>query len=253
MKIGVIYTIEDPKSGEIRYIGRTFIKPGYRLDNHCSEKDGTKRSNWIQSIIKKGARPVIKVLEECDETNYIEREIYWISQFKTWGFNLVNSTIGGDGIIGVPITEKQRKERSERGKLYVGKNNPFYGKTHSKETKEKISEAGKGRKMPQSHIDSCKKRMVDKNHAFYSEETKRKRRENQVKKVVQLSLTGEYIATYETIRMAMSNLCISQKTGHITTVCKGRRLNCAGYNWMYESEYMDAYKRRERIEQLNKH
>jgi hypothetical protein len=42
--------------------------------------------------------------------------------------------------------------KSEQGKLYIGEKNPFYGKTHSDETKAIISSHHKGKKLSADHI-----------------------------------------------------------------------------------------------------
>ena len=43
---------------------------------------------------------------------------------------------------GIPVSEETRRKLSEAGK---GEKNPFYGKSHSEESKEKMSKSSKGR------------------------------------------------------------------------------------------------------------
>jgi len=68
---------------------------------------------------------------------------------------------------GVKRSEEAKKKQSESmiGK-YAGENNPFYGKTHSKETIEKIIEANRNRVVPQEQKEkisiAAKKRWEDK-------------------------------------------------------------------------------------------
>ena len=40
--------------------------------------------------------------------------------------------------------ESKKKNREAHKGRYLGKDNPFYGKTHSEETRKKISEGNKG-------------------------------------------------------------------------------------------------------------
>lgn len=55
-----------------------------------------------------------------------------------------------------------------------GKNNPFYGKSHSEETRKKMSENGKGKKMP-PRTDEYKKMLSERmKNRIVSEETKQK-------------------------------------------------------------------------------
>jgi hypothetical protein len=62
-------------------------------------------------------------------------EPYFIQFFDSYK-NGYNATLGGNGGPGVIYTEEQ-KERKR------GKNNSFYGKTHTKETKERIGAKSK--------------------------------------------------------------------------------------------------------------
>ena len=63
------------------------------------------------------------ILEECDFSNWQERERFWIKELKTFGEGY-NLTIGGDGSLGLVLSE---------------------------ETKSKISMANKGREISEEH------------------------------------------------------------------------------------------------------
>ena len=47
--------------------------------------------------IKKGLKPIIKVIDVVPINDWVFWETYWIAQFKSWGFKLINYTNGGDG------------------------------------------------------------------------------------------------------------------------------------------------------------
>src|ERR1700752_5538931 len=99
MKTIKIYTLQDPITLEYKYIGKTINKLEYRLSAHISEtKKGRScyRHCWIKSLLNKGLHPLIELLDETEDVNWNWLEIYWISQFKTWGFNLVNLSDGGE-------------------------------------------------------------------------------------------------------------------------------------------------------------
>lgn len=87
---------------------------------------------WIQSLKKQGLKPVLEVIDEVQEDWEI-MEQYWISQFKTWGFDLLNLTEGGDGHHGLKQSS-QHKERRRQSML--GKNK---GKKLSEEHKQAIA------------------------------------------------------------------------------------------------------------------
>lgn len=95
-----IYTLSHPISNEIRYIGKTKYSLEERLSKHLASNGKNHRTNWIRSVLNLGLKPKIELLDECIEENWQNCEKYWISQFKEWGFDLVNSTEGGEsGVI----------------------------------------------------------------------------------------------------------------------------------------------------------
>src|ERR1035437_892523 len=76
------------------------------------------------------------------EEDALAQEILFISQFNTQnraiGYNL---TEGGDGSSGYKHSEEAKIKMSEaKNGVYIGKNNPFYGKSHSAETCEFLSQ-----------------------------------------------------------------------------------------------------------------
>lgn len=155
---GIIYRYTSP-SGK-SYIGQT-ITPNRRKTKHkCLSKRGiiTKFYNAVRKYGFENFKYEVLVticLEDKFELrqilNWLER--YFIWKYKSFGENGYNMTEGGDGFIGYPawnkglnITEetRQRISSSMKGK-YLGEQNPFYGKHHSEQTKQKMSEARKGR------------------------------------------------------------------------------------------------------------
>lgn len=79
-----IYKLIDPISNEIRYIGKTGNLKN-RFAHHISHSKKLKShiSNWITSLVKQNKLPIIEVIETCNEDNWEEREIYWISFYKS--------------------------------------------------------------------------------------------------------------------------------------------------------------------------
>jgi hypothetical protein len=102
----LIYTLSDPDTKEIRYIGKTIKPLKHRLASHIytSKKKNNHRCSWIKSITNKGKKPIINIIDFCEWDKSQKLEEYWISQFKTWGFNLVNSTDGGEGNLGLKLS-----------------------------------------------------------------------------------------------------------------------------------------------------
>lgn len=163
-----IYTLSDPRTAEIRYVGKTVETLGKRLSKHCSclvnQKEQNHRVFWIRSLLQKGLKPVITLIEEVSSDIWEEREKYWIKYYKDLGLNLVNSTEGGDTCnpeISRKVLKKLWKDpafrRSHTGKYHHtqreewkdrmrGDNNWVRNLTKKQkdEWKEKISKAEKG-------------------------------------------------------------------------------------------------------------
>ncbi len=100
MRIVKIYTLAHPVTKEIRYIGKTRYSLSDRLCKHMITYERNHRANWIRMLKKEGLKPIIELLQEVPEDQWIECEKYWIAQFKAWGFRLLNLTEGGEsGII----------------------------------------------------------------------------------------------------------------------------------------------------------
>lgn len=92
-----IYTLDCPDTNEIRYVGKT-ANPKKRYYEHCYEKTKTYKNNWLKSLLKNNKKPLLSIIDEYDsEEECYKAEIYWIAQFKQWGFKLTNITDGGEG------------------------------------------------------------------------------------------------------------------------------------------------------------
>jgi len=136
-----------------------------------------------------------------------ERILFWLN----CGLKLTNKTKGGEGISGYVYTPEQKAKKSFISKavgnkppILRGELNGFFGKTHTKETLEKLSIAAKNRKFSEETrkklSESAKfrgvkpPRMVGKDHPNYgrkmSDEQKAKmsrtKRENNLKRKAEL-------------------------------------------------------------------
>jgi group I intron endonuclease len=79
------------------------------------------------------------------EQDALNSEKSYIAQFRADGYILYNLTDGGEGTSGIRVSNETKQKRSlaMKGKL-IGHKNPRYGKTHSDESKHKMSLAHKG-------------------------------------------------------------------------------------------------------------
>lgn len=163
IKIVRIYVLKDPRTGEVRYVGKTIKKLIHRLSDHCSAtKETNRKCNWIRSLLKIGLKPIIEEIEICFMSNWAKREAYWIQYYKGIGCQLTNSTNGGEGTFGWRHSEEsklkmrgKRKPLSKQTRLnmslaHIGRGRKK-GFRHSEESKIKMSIARKGKKQTKEH------------------------------------------------------------------------------------------------------
>ena len=142
-----IYGLIDPFSHKIRYIGKS-IRPKERLSNQCNEHSKTYRSNWIQSLLNKGKKPIQVILETLnDDEDWQKSERKWIYVARKYGWDLVNCTDGGDGVLNLSGESKERMLKT------------WKGRKHKPETLIKLSKASKGRVKPQSSKETLSLKM----------------------------------------------------------------------------------------------
>ena len=100
----LIYALIDPRTNEIRYIGKTIFASSRRLKQHTSASNRNKnnhRSHWLNSMHNDSVIPEIVELcypETMNELN--ETEKFLIAFGREIGLPLTNTTIGGDGAAG---------------------------------------------------------------------------------------------------------------------------------------------------------
>lgn len=98
MQIIYIYALKDPRYDRVRYIGKT-NNLDRRYIQHVYNQDAGNihKRRWVDGLKSEGLKPVIEVIEECTENNWIEREIYWIAKFRKEFDDLINMANGGNG------------------------------------------------------------------------------------------------------------------------------------------------------------
>lgn len=144
-----IYTLSDPRTHEVRYVGVTF-RLRQRFTEHVSraQEQTTYKANWIKQLLREELRPILTVVDQ-GTGNWVMAEQNWINYYRNLGARLTNLTDGGEGTPGyVPSEELRGKWRKQRrGKTYKGiRPGGMTGKTHSASARAKIAEAGRNRK-----------------------------------------------------------------------------------------------------------
>lgn len=99
MKEVYIYVLKCPE-GNIRYVGKT-INLKKRLYSHILEAKSFKKRrhvlHWIYSLLINNLKPIIEIVEVCNESNWEEKEKYWINYYRNTIPNLCNNAEGGLG------------------------------------------------------------------------------------------------------------------------------------------------------------
>jgi hypothetical protein len=119
--MGIIYGLLDPRTKELRYVGKTEGTLKKRLREHLSRaRHGSRRGHvyaWLRAI---DLNPLTEILEEnLSGGDLDDAEKFWISSALSSGAKLVNHTFGGEGCKGYKHTEETRKKMSgsKAGKL----------------------------------------------------------------------------------------------------------------------------------------
>lgn len=161
-----IYCFENLKDGK-KYIGKSIDLRKRILDHINSLRRNSDDCSYLQNAWNKHGEENFKiyVIEICPIEEISEKEIFYIQEIGSKNPTGYNLTDGGEGTSGYVWSEEKRNSiKNER--------NHFYGKKHSKETKEKMSESQKGSKnhnYRKIFSDETRYRM-SKNHADFSGE-----------------------------------------------------------------------------------
>lgn len=140
-----IYGLFDPRTGELRYVGKTVSSLKKRLREHLSyqkTKGHTHRENWIKSLLSLNLRPDIQLIQAFNtEADMDAAEVYWIKFFRDEGCDLVNKTDGGEGSTGYRHSAEIRAKMSA---LKKGKTTKRKGTSQPIEVKLKVSRTKSG-------------------------------------------------------------------------------------------------------------
>ena len=214
---GGIYQLKNTVNGKI-YIGQAQNILN-RFNDHRRNRNGhlMYRDCHLYRAIKKYGwdKFEISVLERIDDFNLLnEREIFWIEELNPE----YNMRDGGDCARGWKHTEEAKRKMSEtKSKTYLGENNPFYGKKHSAETREKIRKSKLGKSLSKEHREKISK--SNKSHL-------------RVKPVLQYTTDGVFIERHNSVIEAAKKTGSSQSG--ISCNLTNKSKTCNGYVFRYE-------------------
>lgn len=207
-KVVYIYSLKDPRDYQIKYIGKTSdIDRRRKEHNQIHRNKKSKKNSWIIHLIENGFQPIMEILEECEDLNWVERERYWIQYYKELGFDLKNMTLGGESNDGYVFTKKDRLKQSKSQKLRH-KVTPF-----SKETRKKLSEKAK---KTLNGLDNLKLGS----------------KKSQIP-IIQKTKCGSFVKEWESLQQASDELGIERS--NISHCLRGRIKTSGGFKWEYKT------------------
>ncbi len=194
-KYTYIYALIDPRYNTVRYIGKA-NNPKDRYTNHYnSARDkNTHKRNWINNVRLDGARPELLIIDKVNIDEWQFWESFYIALYKSYGFILLNYTIGGDGTT-----------FGNKGSFKIGNIPHNKGVPCSEETKRKIRDRLTGVPNIISH-----------------------------KKIIQYDLKYNIIDRYESITAAVKKSNGFFSRSKISSCCLFKRNHHQNYIWRYD-------------------
>lgn len=203
-----IYQIKNKINGKI-YVGKTLDLPEYRWKEHIHDysREGYRDRPLYRAFTKYGIENFeFSVIEQCSDLEVNDREIYWIEYYGSFK-NGYNATLGGDG------------------KHYCDYDLIFALYKEGKNVKE-IAE------LTHYDVNTCKRALDNRGITHQDRVSRGRKKINKV--VLQLDKdTNEIISIYPSIQKAYDALG-KQHSGHIASVCNGKRKTAYGYKWKYQ-------------------
>lgn len=84
-----IYSLTDPFTNEVRYIGQT-ANLEIRFYSHCNDDYSTEKRDWINSLTAKNKLPIMDIIEKCPTLFVSAREAFHIVNHIKKGSKLFN-------------------------------------------------------------------------------------------------------------------------------------------------------------------
>jgi len=141
-----VYKITNTVNNKI-YIGKCYsLNTRWNAHKTCSKKlHDKKRSQYLHNSIAKYGQDKFTIEEIAmfeNEKDCLDSEMFYIAYYNSMDRNIgYNLTHGGDGVSGYIYSDEQKRKMSEHRKgKYLGRDNSFFGKKHTDETKKIMSD-----------------------------------------------------------------------------------------------------------------
>jgi hypothetical protein len=183
-------------------------------ENYYRSNSKSDRNVYWKRIVAKTDYDIDVILDDLTWEEACEKEKEFIKLYGRFQFGglLCNMTDGGEGGLGVVISNETREKKRVISK----------GIIITAETREKMAAKLRGRPLP-----LWQKKLL-------SEAAKNRKRKTDWcnKPIEQYDLNGNFIKEYESIIMAANELGASHS--NICAVLKGRRNKCKGFKFKYK-------------------
>lgn len=253
-----IYALKCPLDNKVKYIGKANDTIG-RYRKHISlgftgKGDNHLKNEWIFSLLENGLKPILEILEEVNINEWKTKEKFYIKQYKEMGYELYNVCGGGNGasfgnsgsfkgnppvkVVCLSLTGEYlntfnsiKEATSFCGKkifnVLVGKRKSsggylwLYEKKYSSMTSGDIEE----------FVLNCNTKNIN-NNGLVTRFKKGIINVEKKKEVHQYTLDGEYIKTWECVRLAAKELNCSKSS--IYMCANGKSKMSHGFKWAYK-------------------
>lgn len=214
-----VYKITNNINGKI-YIGKTSQTVERRFAEHCHDRTRYPKRPLYAAMNKYGVECFsVEVVEFCPNDEITsDREVYWINYYQSYSKGY-NATFGGDGKRVYDYNLIYQEWLKSRNCAETAKVLGVDPETVANAVRE------------HGEQPYCKKGFI-----------------NQQQGVDRLTLDGQYIDSFSSIREALRLILpqlnknldnISGYASHIGQVCKGTRKTCLGYKWRYSETQND--------------
>lgn len=228
----IVYLARNRTNGKA-YVGKTKRSLEQRTKEHLQAARSGSDMLFSRALRKHGPASfewmVLVELEQGEATeaqadaclNMYERRM--IALYEAHGPKGYNLTDGGDGVSGWSPTAEHRQKIRE---AHLGEKNHNFGKDWgrkgpwSEETKQKMSEAATGR----THSSETKAKITEA----------LRQRVRKTRSVIQYGMDGSQIAVHASAKIAAEMVnCHKDRIGDC---CRGSRESHAGFGWRYAEE-----------------
>ena len=236
MPVGYIYRIDNLENGKF-YIGQTIQTLQRRWNDHVSDTNNLSDDMVIHLAMRKYGvnmftmEPIHTV--ECEtkielKKQLNELEIQVIEQLRP-EYNIAKGGLGHTGVI-------VRR---------FGADNHFYGKTHSEETRQRISQNNKGRFLGIKLSEETKRKMSEckkgDKHPLKNNPEFRLRAIQNIQNVIQsnkksvMQFTDDdiFIQEFGSVKEAAESINVTPSS--VTICLKGRSKTAGGFKWKYST------------------